>query len=79
MVPLYAARIEDLGPSDFVKVECIACSYGKLIPPSLRVHGNAPVTRLEGAVGGQIEAPAGSSPSIQLQAKLYRTKPRHIR
>jgi hypothetical protein len=25
MVPLYAARIEDLGPGDFVRVECIAC------------------------------------------------------
>ena len=25
MKPLYAARIEDLGPGDFVKVECAAC------------------------------------------------------
>jgi len=25
MVPLYAARIEDLGPSDFVKIDCAAC------------------------------------------------------
>jgi hypothetical protein len=25
MVPLYAARIEDLGPGDFVKVDCAAC------------------------------------------------------
>ena len=24
MVPLYAARIEDLGPGDFVRVECAA-------------------------------------------------------
>jgi hypothetical protein len=24
-VPLYAARIEDLGPGDFVKVDCAAC------------------------------------------------------
>jgi hypothetical protein len=24
MVPLYAARIEDLGPGDFVKVDCAA-------------------------------------------------------
>jgi hypothetical protein len=36
MVPLYAARIEDLGPGDFVRVECIACSHDELIPtPSL--------------------------------------------
>jgi hypothetical protein len=26
MVPIYAARIEDLGPGDFVKVDCGACS-----------------------------------------------------
>jgi hypothetical protein len=26
VVPLYAARIEDLGPGDFVKVDCAACS-----------------------------------------------------
>jgi hypothetical protein len=25
MVPLYAASIEDLGPNDFVKVDCAAC------------------------------------------------------
>jgi hypothetical protein len=25
MVPLYAARIEDLGPGDIVKVDCAAC------------------------------------------------------
>src|SRR5260370_1175593 len=31
MVPLYAARVSDLGPGDFVKVECIACGYDLLI------------------------------------------------
>ena len=30
-MPLYAARIEDLGPGDFVRVECIAC--GLRLPP----------------------------------------------
>jgi hypothetical protein len=39
MVPLYAARIEDLGPGDFVKVECIACGHDTLIPPSALLHG----------------------------------------
>jgi hypothetical protein len=28
MVPLYAARIEDLGPGDFVKVDCSVLIYG---------------------------------------------------
>jgi hypothetical protein len=28
MLPLYAARIEDLGPGDFVKVDCAACHHG---------------------------------------------------
>jgi hypothetical protein len=25
MVPLYAARIEDLGPGDFLKIDCTGC------------------------------------------------------
>jgi len=31
MVPLYQARIEDLGPGDFVKVDCAACSHTALL------------------------------------------------
>jgi hypothetical protein len=31
MVPLYAARIEDLGPGDRVKVDCSACSHTALL------------------------------------------------
>ncbi len=34
MVPLYAARIEDLSPGDFVRVECAACGHDALIHPS---------------------------------------------
>jgi len=32
IVPLYSARIEDLGPGDLVKVECGACGHDMLIP-----------------------------------------------
>ena len=40
MVPLYAARIEDLGPGDFVKVECAACGHVELLlPDKLRIKG----------------------------------------
>jgi len=31
MLPLYAARIEDLG--DFVKVDCAACHHVALLTP----------------------------------------------
>jgi hypothetical protein len=34
MVPLYAARIEDLGSGDFVKVDCAACSHTALLTPA---------------------------------------------
>ncbi len=34
MVPLYAARIEDLGPGDFVKVDCAACGHTALPAPA---------------------------------------------
>jgi hypothetical protein len=33
MVPLYAARIGDLGPGDFVKIDCAACSHTALLTP----------------------------------------------
>jgi hypothetical protein len=39
MVPLYAARIEDLGPGDLVRVECAACGHDVLIPPSALLQG----------------------------------------
>jgi hypothetical protein len=31
MLPLYAARIEDLGSGDFVKVDCAACHHVALL------------------------------------------------
>ena len=34
MVPLYAARTSDLGPGDFVLVECGACGHDGLIHPA---------------------------------------------
>ena len=33
MLPLYAARIEDLGRGDFVKVDCAACHHVALLTP----------------------------------------------
>jgi hypothetical protein len=39
MKMLYEARVSDLGPGDFVKVECIACGHGELIPPSSLLQG----------------------------------------
>jgi hypothetical protein len=41
MVPLYVARIEDLGPGDFVRVECGACGRDVLIPASVCYKGYA--------------------------------------
>jgi hypothetical protein len=37
MVPLYAARIEDLGPGDFVRVDCAACGHTALSGPGSRL------------------------------------------
>jgi len=43
MVPLYAARIEDLGPGDFVKVDCAECGHTALLTPaSLSLLGFSP-------------------------------------
>ena len=35
MVPLYAARIADLGPGDLVKVDCAACSHTALLSTAI--------------------------------------------
>jgi hypothetical protein len=34
MVPLYAVRIEDLGPGDFVRVDCAGCEHTALLAPA---------------------------------------------
>ena len=39
MVPLHAARIEDLGVGDFVQVRCIACGHGELIAKTSLLYG----------------------------------------
>ena len=39
MVPMYAARVSDLGPGDFVRVECGACGHDMLIPASSLTTG----------------------------------------
>jgi hypothetical protein len=45
MVPLHAARIEDLGPGDFGKVDCAAHSEGSCgVPRGLRYRQVAVVT-----------------------------------
>ncbi len=39
MVPLYAARVQDLGIGDFVVAKCGACGDATEIPPSRLLHG----------------------------------------
>jgi hypothetical protein len=39
MLLLYAARIEDLGLGDFVKVDCAACQHVALLPPEALLRG----------------------------------------
>ncbi len=58
MVPLYAARIEDLGPGDFVKVDCGACDHTALLAPTF-------LLRLDQmALRGHIER-IGSGPGVR--------------
>jgi hypothetical protein len=39
MVPLYAARVQDLGTDDFVVIKCGACGHTAEIPPSGLMRG----------------------------------------
>lgn len=64
MLPLYAARIEDLGPGDFVKVDCAACHHVALLTPEVLLRvGLSPAAKVldlkvgygVGGVGGRGE------------------------
>jgi hypothetical protein len=47
MLPLYAARIEDLGPGDFVKADCAACHHVALLTAeALLREGLRPAAKL---------------------------------
>jgi hypothetical protein len=47
MLPLYAARIEDLGLGDFVKVDCAACHHVALLTPdALMRAGLSPAAKV---------------------------------
>jgi ribosomal protein S27E len=47
MMPLYAARIEDLRQGDFVKVDCAACHHVALLAPEFLLRlGLSPQTKV---------------------------------
>jgi hypothetical protein len=47
MLPLYAARIEDPGRGDFVKVDCAACHHVALLTPEALVKiGLSPTAKV---------------------------------
>jgi len=47
MLPLYLARIEDLGRGDLVKVDCAACHHVALLTPEfLRQLGLSPQAKV---------------------------------
>ena len=60
MLPLYAARIEDLGPGDFVKADCTACHHVALLTPEeLLRAGLSPAAKFSTSRGGSGAAGAG--------------------
>ncbi len=46
MVPLYAARVSDLGPNDFLVVECGCGHSEELTAAMLATNGAAPETKV---------------------------------
>jgi hypothetical protein len=47
MVPHYTARIEDLRPGEFVKVDCAACHHVALLAPEFLLRlGLTPQTKV---------------------------------
>ena len=56
MVPFYVARVSDLGPSDFVHVECACGHIERLTAAMLTTAGVGPVEKVQ---GWEIECGAG--------------------
>jgi hypothetical protein len=48
MVPLYAARLEDLGPGNLVQLECAGGRTAVFTPAMLRTTGVEPAERVVG-------------------------------
>jgi hypothetical protein len=47
MLPLYAARIEDLMVGDFVKIDCAACHHVALLTPEALLRtGLSPAAKI---------------------------------
>ena len=47
MLPLYATRIEDLGPGEFVKIDCAACHRVALLTPEALLRlGPSPAAKV---------------------------------
>jgi hypothetical protein len=72
MRALFEARLSDLGPGDFVKVECTACQHVDLLSPDkLRIKGlplppYTPVIDLEPRLRcGECDRPAKAVVSIK--------------
>jgi hypothetical protein len=60
MLPLYAARIEDLGPGDFVKVDCAACHHVVVLAPDFLLRlGLSPKPRCSTSKSGSGAGGAG--------------------
>ena len=55
MLPLYLARIEDLGRADLVQVDCAACHHVAVLPPDflLRLGLNPEVDQPSSAGDGR--------------------------
>ena len=58
MLPLYAARIEDLGRGDLLKVDCAACHHVALLTPEPLRRLGLSLTLKVLLYRGQCQAPA---------------------
>ena len=56
MVPLYLAKVEDLGAGDFVKIDCAACGHTALLRPAslARLGFGARLKVLDLGAGGAV-------------------------
>jgi hypothetical protein len=70
MQQLYAARLNELGPGDFVLVQCGACGHDGLIHPARATVARAPLRRASGRFGT-----LAAVPRMRCQGESHRLRP----
>src|ERR1700730_15456631 len=77
MLPLYAARIEDLGQGDFVKVDCAGCDHIALLTPEALLRAGLRPTAKDLDLKGPLRCRGRGTQARAVVSMRWRARARH--